>query len=206
MNINPLLKAIKYKYYAGIGSRKTPKEILLREQRIAEKLRDKGYGLRSGHAKGADQAFERGSIGGNNEVIKPSKNFEWQSDLPGYNKYINYDENLEDDKLYKEILQQILTERHYKNLMNSNPYVQKLILRDMQQILGDPQGTNPSKFVLYSAPQKGEDVLGGTGYATKLAKERGIPTFNLMNNDGSFNKKSLYDLIEMFPDIKGDTK
>jgi hypothetical protein len=44
--------------YAGIGSRKTPGNIITIMQLLGEKLSDDGWLLRSGHATGADQAFE----------------------------------------------------------------------------------------------------------------------------------------------------
>ena len=44
--------------YAGIGNRKTPDPILERMKRIAVYLRDNDFILRSGHARGPDQAFE----------------------------------------------------------------------------------------------------------------------------------------------------
>ena len=49
------------KTYAGIGSRKTPKDILIKMEQISKKLSELGYTLRSGGAIGADLAFERGS-------------------------------------------------------------------------------------------------------------------------------------------------
>jgi hypothetical protein len=48
------------KYYAGIGSRRTPPDILETMTRIAGRLCNMGYTLRSGGAEGADTAFERG--------------------------------------------------------------------------------------------------------------------------------------------------
>lgn len=47
-------------YYAGIGSRKTPQEVLIKMVKIANRLEQLGFHLRSGHAPGADQAFEAG--------------------------------------------------------------------------------------------------------------------------------------------------
>lgn len=47
--------------YAGIGSRETPVPILQQMATIAEDLATLGYLLRSGGARGADQAFERGA-------------------------------------------------------------------------------------------------------------------------------------------------
>ena len=49
------------KYYAGIGSRKTPKDICELMTRVARYLYFKGYTLRSGAADGADTAFEIGA-------------------------------------------------------------------------------------------------------------------------------------------------
>lgn len=50
------------KYYAGIGSRKTPQEILDLMVHIAKQLRHDGWILRSGGAQGADSAFELGAL------------------------------------------------------------------------------------------------------------------------------------------------
>jgi len=51
------------KYYAGIGSRSTPKDILRLMRRVARSLACRGYTLRSGGARGADRAFESGCLG-----------------------------------------------------------------------------------------------------------------------------------------------
>ena len=48
------------RYYAGIGSRRTPPSILETMTRLAGRLCNMGYTLRSGGAEGADTAFERG--------------------------------------------------------------------------------------------------------------------------------------------------
>lgn len=48
------------KYYAGIGARSTPEDVQARMTKLATILDRKGWTLRSGGAKGADQAFERG--------------------------------------------------------------------------------------------------------------------------------------------------
>jgi len=48
-------------YYAGIGSRETPVNTLKLMTEIAKCLYNQGYCLRSGGARGADQAFEAGA-------------------------------------------------------------------------------------------------------------------------------------------------
>lgn len=49
------------RYYAGIGSRKTPQSTQRKMTRDAKRLREAGYILRSGGAKGADAAFLDGA-------------------------------------------------------------------------------------------------------------------------------------------------
>lgn len=55
------------KNYAGIGSRKTPPDVLEQMTKIALNLNRYNYMLRSGGAIGADQAFEKGA--GNSKYI-----------------------------------------------------------------------------------------------------------------------------------------
>jgi predicted Rossmann fold nucleotide-binding protein DprA/Smf involved in DNA uptake len=52
--------------YAGIGSRKTPQDILENMTKIATWLESLGYTLNSGGAKGADEYFEKGVKTNNN--------------------------------------------------------------------------------------------------------------------------------------------
>jgi len=49
------------RYCTGIGARATPPEVLSLMTRAAFALLKRGYVLRSGHAIGADSAFERGA-------------------------------------------------------------------------------------------------------------------------------------------------
>lgn len=57
------------KYYAGIGSRETPGNVLADMTRIAKELHCSHYILRSGGAIGADTAFESGA-GDLKEIFK----------------------------------------------------------------------------------------------------------------------------------------
>lgn len=58
------------KIYSGIGSRKTPIDILNLMKEIAVALDSEGFRLRSGGAQGADTAFESGST--NVETWRPN--------------------------------------------------------------------------------------------------------------------------------------
>jgi predicted Rossmann fold nucleotide-binding protein DprA/Smf involved in DNA uptake len=53
------------KIFTGIGSRKTPPEILAQIEKIAEIAAASGWTLRSGGAEGADTAFFAGCQRGN---------------------------------------------------------------------------------------------------------------------------------------------
>ena len=48
-------------FYTGIGSRETPSFVLELMEEFAKNLEQRDYILRSGGAKGADQAFSRGA-------------------------------------------------------------------------------------------------------------------------------------------------
>jgi len=67
-------------YYAGIGSRKTPKDTLEFMMRLARILERKGYILRSGGAEGADTAFASGVK--KKEIFRPSDATPEAIDIP----------------------------------------------------------------------------------------------------------------------------
>ena len=59
------------RFYTGIGARRTPPEVLALMTRAAFALLKRGYVLRSGHAIGADSAFERGA-GEGKQIFLPA--------------------------------------------------------------------------------------------------------------------------------------
>jgi hypothetical protein len=63
--------------YAGIGSRKTPNNVINVMVSIGKYMASLGYVLRSGAAAGADAAFERGcdTVGGAKDIFLPLKGF-----------------------------------------------------------------------------------------------------------------------------------
>jgi hypothetical protein len=60
------------RFYSGIGARATPPEVLSLMTRAAFALLKRGYVLRSGHAIGADSAFERGA-GRDAQIFLPAR-------------------------------------------------------------------------------------------------------------------------------------
>lgn len=148
-------------YYAGIGSRETPSDILKLFVSVAMTLAKQDYILRSGHAQGADSAFERGcdKVGGNKEIYVPWYGFEG-SDSTLVVK----------DKLAFEI-----AEKYHPYWFNLSEGAKKLQARNSHQVLGQDLKT-PSAFVLCWT--KNGSGSGGTGQAIRIAKDYNIPIFD----------------------------
>lgn len=147
-------------YYTGVGSRSTPVEIQRAMTDIAIELEVMGYTLRSGGAKGADQAFERGAV--RKEIYLPEKGYKGhQSDL-----YTVCD----------RALAMALDIHPAPNKLKANPGPWRLHARNCYQVLGQTLD-NPSEFLI-GWTENGE-LRGGTRTAIVLAKRNKIPTLNL---------------------------
>lgn len=159
------------KYYAGIGSRSTPADVLLTMQKLARSLESEGWVLRSGGAAGADTAFESGVRDPDNkQIFLPSRYFNGRSDndlgmvnspsLPSWEGALK------------------TVEKYHPAPGNLTDFARKLMARNAMQVLG-PDLETPSSFILCFTP-RGE-VTGGTGQALRMAAEYTIPVFNLGN-------------------------
>ena len=148
-------------YYAGIGSRETPEDVLKVFVNIGRYLATKGYILRSGHAKGADQAFERGcdNAKGLKEIYIPWKRFEGSDSTL----------IVSDIKAYE------IAEKYHPYWHNLKDGAKKLQARNSHQVLGKDLNA-PSDFVIcWTKNGKGS---GGTGQAIRIAKVYNIPVFD----------------------------
>ena len=148
-------------YYAGIGSRETPNEILKVFEDIGYFLAQSSFTLRSGHAVVADMAFERGAdkAKGKKEIYLPWKGFEGStSDL-----VVNNPNAFETAEKFHT---------HWHNLKDG---AKKLQARNSHQVLGQDLNT-PSKFVICWT--KGGKGQGGTGQALRIGEAYGIPIFD----------------------------
>lgn len=147
------------KFYTGIGSRKTPTPILMIMTQLALKLSKLGYVLRSGGAKGADTAFEKGAS---------KKHIYIASDAT------------------QESMQ--LASKFHGAWHLCNEYIKRLHGRNAFQVLGSDLKT-PSKFVVCWTPDGAvchEDrsiSTGGTGTAISIASHYGVKVFNLARPD-----------------------
>ena len=156
------------KYYCGIGSRQTPPDILLQMSEIAVELGEMGYILRSGHADGADLAFESGAKQA--EVWLPWKSFN-SSIKNSAHKYEVIDPN--DKFAYDSIAL-------HPNAKFLKSAVCTLMARNYRQIVSYDITQPNSSFVVCWTP-KGE-LEGGTAQAIRIANSLNIPVFNLFND------------------------
>lgn len=154
-------------FYAGIGSRETPLDVLQQMKEVASELEQAGYVLRSGAAPGADRAFASG--------VQNSKNLkEYFVEEFKNNTYGNQKQTLD---LAKEV------HPAFDALSSDGvPY----IARDAYQVFGGHLDS-PSAFILCwtkdavtSYEQTTADT-GGTGQAIRLASRKGIPVINMAN-------------------------
>lgn len=140
-------------------------------EKIAFKLGNAGYILRSGGAHGADSAFEGGALlgAGRTDIYLPWRNFNGhQSPL-----YEVCDEALKMASQYHEV---------WNHLSQG---AQKLHGRNCYQVLGKDLMT-PSSCIICWTPDgaNGTSIptskaTGGTGQAIRLAVHHHIPVFNL---------------------------
>lgn len=155
-------------FYTGIGSRESPPEIMQLMTSVAAELSDYGYVLRSGHAPGADIAFEVGCLG-KGEIYLPWASFNKETPVLGTPIVPAYDIRSEDIAMKFHPNWNALSDGG-KRLMNRNSY--QVLGQDLMQ---------PSHFVLCWTP--GGKPVGGTSQALRIAAHAGIPIFNLFNND-----------------------
>lgn len=140
--------------YAGIGSRETPQDILDKMTCIAKHLSEKGYILRSGGAKRADSAFEKGcdSVNGEKEIF--------------------YSEDATKDSIE-------LALKFHPNpeaLKKKGDYTLGLMGRNMLIVSGQNLDDDVDFVVCWT-----KDGLssGGTGQALRYCESKGIKVYNL---------------------------
>lgn len=153
------------KFYAGVGSRETPAEVLKEMTCIAGRLRERGYILRSGGADGADTAFEQGA-GDAKRIYLP-----WN----GFNRRYRA-ENVLDIGHDKGLA--AIAARHHPAWWRLSDAARKLHTRNVAQVLGyTPEDHTDSAFVVCWTPGGGGG--GGTGQAIRIAEFYRVPVYDL---------------------------
>lgn len=165
---------MKY-FYTGIGSRVTSKEVCNAMTKIAKRLQEEEFTLRSGGADGADFAFELGA-GYKKEIYLPWKNF---------------NSNKSELFIPSESAMKLASEIHpVWDKLNRGGKL--LHARNCHQVLGKNLNT-PSDFLICWT--LGGGVSGGTATAMKLADKWNIPVYNMA--DDKYKRMSLEAFVEM---------
>lgn len=151
--------------YTGIGSRQTPQWALEVMTGVAAALAVKGWTLRSGHAPGADQAFEAGARY-NAEVYLPWHSFEENTPIYGERH----------DKASIGAHNVAQWQLDIENFLGLKRTTRDLLARNCHQVLGWDLKT-PSRFVIAWTPDPFPS--GGTRHAIRLADRYHIPVFNM---------------------------
>ena len=110
------------RYFAGIGSRETPDDILNIMANVSSSFTQQGFFLRSGGAEGADKAFEKASSG--SVIYRP------------------------EDATPESIA---MAELYHPNWKLCSPYARLLLARNCHIILGDDL-KSPVEFVVCWTP------------------------------------------------------
>lgn len=161
--------------YAGIGSRRTPPDILDLMRQAGSVLARRGWVLRTGMAGGADQAFYRGaSAHGALELYLPWPAFEAKARVSGGAEQFVLSQPTE--------AAHELAARFHPAWSRLSRAVRSLHARNAHQVLG-PNLASPARFVVCWTPDGSLDGqgrrVGGTGQALRIAHEHAIPVFNL---------------------------
>lgn len=153
--------------YAGIGARNTPSDVLQTMEQFGQVLGTNGFILRSGAADGADTAFEQGAnaVGGFKEIYLPWNGFNGRYDKAIYPK---------DSQLLQDAM--IIAQKHHPAWSSCSWGAKQLHARNSFQVLGATLH-QPADFILCWTP--GGKGGGGTGQTIRIAKDVGIPVYDL---------------------------
>lgn len=166
--------------YAGIGARATPSDVTGLMFNIGSELGKAGWLLRSGHAHGADWAFESGAQKENGpcEIFIP-----WE----GFNGAYLQDGFLMPSSWEAAMFEAALIHPAWDSCKQG---AQRLHGRNMCQILGKDLN-DPVDFVVCWTPRG--RVQGGTATAIRVANKYKVPVFNL-GMEGELN--SFIDYVQ----------
>jgi len=161
------------RFYAGVGSRETPENVLGLMFDLGYNLSLAGWTLRTGVAPGADQAFIRGACAddaGNVVGYLPWPMFE-----ADFVRSHNIDtQNNPEAWTYPAAAQ------FHPSWDRLTQGAQKLHARNVHQIRGWQETSPLSSFVICWT--KDGEATGGTGQAIRIAQHYKVPVFNLQRH------------------------
>lgn len=157
-------------YWAGIGSRETPPEILKMMTQIGYLLGVSGGVCKTGAALGADQSFAEGAyIAGDVVLLLPWSTYEkeWVGNH------------------HRAIVRVLVPQTHTAAMESVNLHPAIIAGRTLSQAVVKLHARNyliieGCKFVVCWAPLDAQgNPKGGTGQGCKIAEAKGIPIYNL---------------------------
>lgn len=169
-------------FYTGVGSRRATAPALSLAEAVARQLAERGWVLRSGRAKGMDQAFERGA-GREAHIFLPEpgfggSNLEWPA-------AVTYERPT--PEAYE------LAERFHPAWHACTPFARACHARNCHQVLGLDLNT-PSRFLVCWTPGGREE--GGTAQALRIARAYSVPAVNLATHT---KPESVYEALGVEP-------
>lgn len=169
--------------YTGIGSRRTPPEVLQEMANLSAFLSGQGVILRSGGAAGADSAFEKGSLPHLKQIFLP-----WD----GFNGRVASEEGVyvPEGDVARQAAR--LASDYHPNWSACSSTARKMHTRNTFQILGQDL-LSPCDFVVCWTPDG--KVVGGTGQALRIALDHDIPIFNYGTPD-SYVQERITEALE----------
>lgn len=160
---------------AGIGSRQTPKNILLEMEKIGRWCFNNRVFVRSGHAHGADYAFEKGA----KEMcicFLPWKSF--NAELPKTGAVMKI--------IPITIAINDLIDKFHPNPAVLSDGARRLMGRNNCQVLGE-RLNSPVKAVICWTKDGG--ATGGTGQAIRIANTFKIPILNMFYEEYATSRR-----------------
>jgi hypothetical protein len=156
------------KFYAGIGGRQTPDNILEAMRYLGQELCRRRYRLRTGNCKGADQAFQDGA------------NYVAQDHVHLYLPWATYnDENIiRGNKVFCGELMEwdySVASTHHPAWDRCSQDGKLYHIRNTQIILGENYGAQVEFVICWTA----DEEKGGTSQGIRVARVNQIPVHNL---------------------------
>ena len=148
----------------GIGSRETPDDVCARFEEMGREARTHGWWVRSGHADGADYAFERGALD-HCIVYMPWSTFNKEKPVLGKPR---------SQQLRDEVLKIVYKHEPYAKKLSDG--VKLIKSRNVYQVLGEDLKSPSDVVVCWT--EDGE-IVGGTGLAIKIAMDNDITVINV---------------------------
>ncbi len=169
--------------FCGIGSRETPKEILDEMTKFGKWVKSEKHFLRSGHAPGADWAFEQGSQD-RCIVYLPWDNFCSENESLAHKIVI-----------IKQKDYDLITNTYHPSFSHLSSTVRKLMNRNACQVLGLNLNSYSNLVICWT---KDGGPTGGTGQAMRIAESYKIPIFNMYFEKYNTKEKLVNEINKNF--------